>query len=296
MEKDFVPYNIAVSLKERGFNEEVIAYWVKHSDPSYNFLTPYLKLDTTTSTLKGEVCNQLEEIIARPMWYQVDRWLYQNYKITTAVYLDNTGWHWKIRLNGSESRVGNFSETPLLTEEAATQALMERVFYKIDNPNSVEETVGERSLRLLNEMLNSEAGNKYFEEMRLEDEIFNQRLDKAHAYLSSLDEQQFAALLNRMFAEHSDDYRDKCYAKGYEPDINNKMHLFVHVAEKFGTEIPHNRIDDDVLIGFPGQRKGIDNSFEAHLHFYRDYFVQLNSGQGSFWRIYNKDKQEIFTS
>jgi hypothetical protein len=137
-------------------------------------------------------------------------------------------------------------------------------------------------IRLMNEFNESDEGIAYFKELnekhRIEAEIKSKRIEKLVEYLKN---QDFDKIMDRMILEHNDDYRDKCYNKGYEPYPNNKLNLFFDFLEK-----NYHPIEDDTIH---------NGTFSQTIYFYKGYFFTKMYGQGTATLIYGKDKQRIIT-
>ena len=104
MKEQFVTYDIAIKLKEKGFDEVCLAYYynnphVTKSDKGLNGI--YLfgngedfinkKLKCKNFVMEEGFCN--DNYIAAPLWQQVLNWLADKYKIepsTTMGYEDTT--------------------------------------------------------------------------------------------------------------------------------------------------------------------------------------------------------------
>ncbi len=72
MEKEFVPYELALKMKQLGFDEPCFGYW-------YTEQEEYKKIDIQLATidfLEGE-----EDYILAPTWQQAFRWFREKYKI-----------------------------------------------------------------------------------------------------------------------------------------------------------------------------------------------------------------------
>ena len=79
MEKEFIPYEQALALKELGFDEQCLASWSLTTKERITTLfgCGALLLDTD-----GLITNQMEDIIcSAPLYQQVFRWFRENYGI-----------------------------------------------------------------------------------------------------------------------------------------------------------------------------------------------------------------------
>ncbi len=68
MEKLFVPYDLAVALKELGFDDECLKHWVHYGDYNYSLVTPKP--------------NSNYDYISAPLWQQAFDWFasYNNFE------------------------------------------------------------------------------------------------------------------------------------------------------------------------------------------------------------------------
>lgn len=91
MEKQFVTYEIALKLKELGFDEECFGCWETNTE----FYMPFMvgqDLDKTDNF------NSKNNCISAPLWQQVIDWLREEYQIEIRIYKwfqpeDNTTWY-----------------------------------------------------------------------------------------------------------------------------------------------------------------------------------------------------------
>ena len=71
----FVPYKIALELKELGFNEECLALWqsIRKGEPYININCP----QNIKALLSGRINNSdVEYIVSAPLWQQAFDWLW----------------------------------------------------------------------------------------------------------------------------------------------------------------------------------------------------------------------------
>lgn len=85
----FVPYELAVKLKEKGFNNECMAYY--ETTPDYKFIFRGLP---GYNRLIGELPNLLDLTVCAPLWQQVIDWLREEKKLHLVISETKTGsWH-----------------------------------------------------------------------------------------------------------------------------------------------------------------------------------------------------------
>ena len=80
MEKEFVPYELAVKLKKLGFDEPCFGYW-------YTAQEEYKKIDIQLATidfLEGE-----EDYILAPTFQQAFRWFREKHNLYSEINLDS---------------------------------------------------------------------------------------------------------------------------------------------------------------------------------------------------------------
>jgi 3-hydroxy-3-methylglutaryl CoA synthase len=97
------------------------------------------------------------------------------------------------------------------------------------------------------------------------------RVERVGTYLETCD---FDKLIQRLVNEHNEDYKDKCYKKGYEPYPNNKFSLlFDYISENY-SHVHNEKIPQDFL---------------GSSYFYKGYWFTVYCGQGCFYRIYDSN-------
>ena len=80
MKKEFLPYQLALELKELGFNEECLALWQskRKGEPYININSPKnIKALLSCSINNSDV----EYIVSAPLWQQAFDWLREKYDI-----------------------------------------------------------------------------------------------------------------------------------------------------------------------------------------------------------------------
>lgn len=79
MDKEFVPYELALKLKELGFDEPCMAFYEeKHLK---NFVNPFLKTQILNSDLKGRVEGFRVNSCVAPLWQQAFDWFREKHSI-----------------------------------------------------------------------------------------------------------------------------------------------------------------------------------------------------------------------
>ena len=132
-------------------------------------------------------------------------------------------------------------------------------------------------LEKLKAHLESPEGKKqtqeYVEKLVKQQNIKEGRFKKFDEWLKHND---FDRLLYRLTLEHDDEYREKCYDKGYEPHMNNKLSFVFDYACDRGKTV--KRIPKELRCDFP-----------QAVYEFRGYYFEIVWGQGSITAIYNKD-------
>jgi hypothetical protein len=97
MEKEFVPHEIALALKELGFDESCFAYYdangiLNYVDTKIISTHPYLAKNS-----------EWEDLSAAPLYQQAFRWFRENYNLTTHIQW-NVGGVWDYTVEKSIPR------------------------------------------------------------------------------------------------------------------------------------------------------------------------------------------------
>ena len=119
--------------------------------------------------------------------------------------------------------------------------------------------------------------DEFFETIKGEQDVKNARLVKVGQYLAN---NNFDRIMLRVYNEHNELYRTNCYNKGYEPHPNNKTQLLLDYITDHGEDVT-GQVDD--------------NPFESVCYEFENYYFQLNSGQGCYWRIFDQNKETLLT-
>jgi hypothetical protein len=119
----------------------------------------------------------------------------------------------------------------------------------------------------------------YFTKLKEDKEIVEKRFNIFEKWLENND---FNTLLYRMILKHDDEYRSRCYERGYEPYPNNIMgFIFKYVTQRGGKQV---------------EVRELDNLFNNKIWEFNGYYFQIIWGQGVILKIFNKeDSREIFT-
>jgi hypothetical protein len=89
MEKEFNPYELALALKELGFDEHCLFYYTKDFKISHSMMT-----DTIV------ICNfNKNGKLSAPLYQQAFRWFREKYNIVHTVYSNASGYMWELHYN-----------------------------------------------------------------------------------------------------------------------------------------------------------------------------------------------------
>jgi hypothetical protein len=123
----------------------------------------------------------------------------------------------------------------------------------------------------IDEFCMSEEGKAYFALEAIKSNLLLNRFVKFEKWLKIND---FDNLLNKLISRHDENYRNKCYDKGFEPMPNNVLNfIFDYIDSNYDIiDVAQLRCD-----------------FPNHIWFFRGYYFQIIWGQGSINRIYDKD-------
>lgn len=97
MEKEFVSYDIALKLKELGFNEGCLAYYRfdnkfdNPKEPSLAFITIKLKEEKNPELTSNNNFSGFENVAA-PLWQQCLDWFRKNYYMHVEISRHENGW------------------------------------------------------------------------------------------------------------------------------------------------------------------------------------------------------------
>jgi len=121
MEKEFVPYDIALALKELGFDERCLKGFYKkeiiwaETGNSYDFNSR----------------KPIEHFVSAPLYQQVFRWFREKYFITQYVYFDFDD-IWSFRIDNGDTGEGN---NGFVTYEEAELACLRKLIEIVkENP------------------------------------------------------------------------------------------------------------------------------------------------------------------
>ena len=95
MEKEFIPYEQALELKELGFNEECLALWqsTRKGEPYININCP----QNIKALLSGRINNSdVEYIVSAPLWQQAFDWFREKCNLFYVIHVHIEGYSFNI--------------------------------------------------------------------------------------------------------------------------------------------------------------------------------------------------------
>ena len=123
MNKEFVTYEIALALKELGFNEECLGKYI----PYFSKEGWILSLDAEKIYLTN---NLLRQGFSAPLKQQVFRWFREKYNQNSfieLVYQDRIKYDYVLYVNKKEEECENYGDGPFITYEEAENACIDKL-------------------------------------------------------------------------------------------------------------------------------------------------------------------------
>ena len=112
MKKEFVPYKLALRMKQLGFNEPCLAFYGDENDFSMDSSrknNPFRKTECTT-----------------PLYQQAFRWFREKYQLhSTITSISQESWQWHITKPGES--LGKLYDEDFYTYEEAEVACLEKL-------------------------------------------------------------------------------------------------------------------------------------------------------------------------
>jgi hypothetical protein len=121
MEKEFVPYELALKMKQLGFDEPCFAYYYTLNGRDWKFAekTEYYKLDDNMN-IGGKFT------ISAPLFQQAFRWFREKYQShSTITSISQESWQWHITKPGES--LGKLYDEDFYTYEEAELACLEKL-------------------------------------------------------------------------------------------------------------------------------------------------------------------------
>lgn len=130
----------------------------------------------------------------------------------------------------------------------------------------------EKLRELIKNFPNTPEGKVYIENMRKTNEIKMGRYLRFEEWLKHND---FDKLMYRLILEHGDEWHEKCWSKGCEVYMNNKLAFIFDYVVHHREPINVPQIES--------------KHFPCECWFFKGYYFQITYGQGSIVDVYNGD-------
>ena len=124
MNKEFVPYELALKLKEIGFDEECFSYYHNRHEPSW------VKTLHRGDTTKNSVQNLYQSDCAAPTFSQAFRWFREEsnqHSFIELVFEDEIRFDYVLYVNEDEDDCIDYGDGPFETYEDAELALLDKL-------------------------------------------------------------------------------------------------------------------------------------------------------------------------
>jgi hypothetical protein len=123
MEKEFVTYELALKMKQLGFDEPCLGFYNKEDRPNLGYCTNSFQDDTT-----------LEIKCTAPLYQQAFRWFREKYKLhSTITSISQESWQWHITKPGES--LGKLYDEDFYTYEEAELACLEKLIEIVEQKN-----------------------------------------------------------------------------------------------------------------------------------------------------------------
>lgn len=129
MEKEFVPYELAVKLKELGLDEPCIAGYRDYNGIKLMTRLPNNTFPVVDSLGYGKYCKQNEHVVKAPLWQQAFDWFTSK---GYHYYIEGAYPWFRYYINTDDDRYEGFKHLKL---EEARQACLEKLIELIQNKN-----------------------------------------------------------------------------------------------------------------------------------------------------------------
>lgn len=132
------------------------------------------------------------------------------------------------------------------------------------------------NLKSIDEFLNSEEGQAEMNAWALSHAEKMKLIKSRTVKLNNCSDEQFEYFMQKVFKDNGEEWKDKCYEKGYEPYPTNLMYLVFDCAKNHGKDISNES----------------NSIFHENVWFYRGYYFSILHGQGSHSSIMNQQEWE----
>jgi len=132
-------------------------------------------------------------------------------------------------------------------------------------------------IEALKKALNEDLANPngYWNKLKRKDEIAASRFPKVEAYI---ERHGMKTVIDLMIQEHGEEWRDKCWKRGYETYPSNKFNILWEWIENTYESV-HN--------------PSIPRDFLSASYFVKGYWFTIYCGQGCFYRVYDNELNNL---
>ena len=138
MEKEFVTYEIALELKQLGFDEPCFATWSGFDENNFS-VTDTVRLFSSKFSIDGTQSNTLyinptDNRVSAPLWQQAFRWFREKYNLWNMIY-PRDGWNYTIQeIDNIPSVFGDsYHKTEMRTYEEAELECLKKLIEIVKN-------------------------------------------------------------------------------------------------------------------------------------------------------------------
>ena len=126
MEEEFVPYSLALELKELGFNEICLTY--------YNFDGKIERSDDWAFGVDMENKRDRNQCLA-PLWQQAFRWFREKYMLSGEIYIFKNFWNFDIEDINNSIQLYTSDITSYSTYEEAELECLKKLIEIVKDQN-----------------------------------------------------------------------------------------------------------------------------------------------------------------
>lgn len=144
---------------------------------------------------------------------------------------------------------------------------------------------GDAQLKALEDYFKSPEFQDHLVDIKKADDLKFDRLSRLAVFLATLSVEQFNTLMDRLIGEHTEELKDRWYAKGIMPNLTNKMQLmFDYIFWEYSNakKLLHNEI----------QFIQMETGFNDEIAEFRGYYFHRYFGQGTGHGIH-KDGERV---
>jgi hypothetical protein len=99
VEKEFIPYEQALALKELGFDEPCLGFYYKLND-DFLLEIPVISYKENKNSIIDETFDNKSECITAPLYQQAFRWFREKYRLNSTIIPIENEWYFLISKKG----------------------------------------------------------------------------------------------------------------------------------------------------------------------------------------------------